>query len=158
MKLVEMLMGLRFPLKINGLKAKTLAVFGMEVNQCARIGCINVRGPKLVVGDSWLGDYGYYIGSVDTAVIIEDNVDIGPNVKFYTGSHEIGEHERRAGIGFGKDIRVCSGVWIGANSTILGGVQIGSGSIIASGSVVIHDVPKDTLVAGNPAQVKRKLS
>lgn len=47
-------------------------------------------------------------------------------------------------------------VWIGFGVTILSGVKIGKGSIIAAGSVVISNVPPYTLVAGNPAKVKKE--
>ena len=47
--------------------------------------------------------------------------------------------------------------WIGINSLILKGVRIGPASVIAAGSVVTHDVPPHTLVAGNPARVIRQL-
>ena len=39
----------------------------------------------------------------------------------------------------------------------IGGVTIGDNAVIAAGSVVIRDVPADTLVAGNPARVIRKI-
>ena len=42
-------------------------------------------------------------------------------------------------------------------SIILKGVTIGEGAIVAAGSVVTKDVPSYTLVAGNPAIVKKKL-
>lgn len=157
MKFVEQIWRLRVPNKLARFKVSILKICGENIHQSARVGSITVRGPRLVVGESWLGDFGFYVGSTNTSVVIEDNVDIGPNVKFFTGSHHVGGHERRAGRGVGKDIKVGAGVWIGANSTILGGVRIGSGSIIAAGSNVINDVPEDTLVAGNPARIKRKL-
>jgi acetyltransferase-like isoleucine patch superfamily enzyme len=47
-------------------------------------------------------------------------------------------------------------VWIGSRATILKGVKIGKGSIIASDSVVTKNVEPYTLVAGNPAIVKKK--
>jgi acetyltransferase-like isoleucine patch superfamily enzyme len=48
-------------------------------------------------------------------------------------------------------------VWIGCNSVILKGVTLGEASIIAAGSVVTKDVPKRTLVAGNPARIIREV-
>ena len=47
--------------------------------------------------------------------------------------------------------------WIGMNSIILKGVTIGEGAIVAAGSVVTKDVPDWTIVAGNPAQVVKKI-
>ena len=44
-------------------------------------------------------------------------------------------------------------VWCGANVTILPGVKIGEGAIVGAGSVVVKDVPKYAVVAGNPARV-----
>lgn len=48
--------------------------------------------------------------------------------------------------------------WIGFNVIILKGVTIGEGAVVAAGTVVTKDVPAYTLVAGNPAQVVKKLS
>lgn len=47
-------------------------------------------------------------------------------------------------------------VWIGSNSIILSGVTIGRGSIIGAGSVVTKDIPKYSIVGGNPAKVIRR--
>ncbi len=46
---------------------------------------------------------------------------------------------------------------IGSNATILGGITIGEGAIVGAGSVVTHDVPPYTIVAGNPAREIRKI-
>lgn len=46
---------------------------------------------------------------------------------------------------------------IGANVTILPGVNIGSGVIIAAGSVVVHDCEDNSIYAGNPAKLIKKL-
>lgn len=58
------------------------------------------------------------------------------NYKFYMGTIKIGDN-----------------VMIGANSTILYNVEIGSNVIIAAGSVVTKDIPKGSIVGGNPAKI-----
>lgn len=56
-----------------------------------------------------------------------------------------------------RPVRIGDGSWIGARAIILPGVTIGRRCLIAAGAVVSRDVPDDTLVAGNPAQVVREL-
>ena len=48
-------------------------------------------------------------------------------------------------------------VWVGVNAIILKGIIIGKGAIVAAGAVVTKNVPPNTLVAGNPAQVVKEL-
>lgn len=43
-------------------------------------------------------------------------------------------------------------VFIGANTTILPGVTIGDYAVVGAGSIVTHDVPAKTVVAGIPAK------
>ena len=57
---------------------------------------------------------------------------------------------------FKGDTVIGNDVWIGQNAVILPGVHIGDGAIIGANSVVGHDVPPYTIVAGNPARVLRK--
>lgn len=52
-----------------------------------------------------------------------------------------------------RPVHIEDNVWIGCRAIILKGVRIGKGSVVAAGSVVTRDVPCNTLVAGNPAQV-----
>jgi UDP-2-acetamido-3-amino-2,3-dideoxy-glucuronate N-acetyltransferase len=52
---------------------------------------------------------------------------------------------------------VRKGATIGSGSTILCGVEIGENAIVGAGSVVTHDVPSGTIVAGNPARVLRRV-
>lgn len=47
--------------------------------------------------------------------------------------------------------------WIGANVTICPGVKIGKNSVIGAGSVVIHDIPENSVAAGNPCKVIRQI-
>ena len=49
--------------------------------------------------------------------------------------------------------KVGKGVMIGAGAKVLGNIKIGEGAIVGAGSVVVKDVPKYAVVAGNPAKV-----
>jgi UDP-2-acetamido-3-amino-2,3-dideoxy-glucuronate N-acetyltransferase len=94
-------------------------------------------------------------------VTIEDDVFIGHNVSF------INDKYPRAINADGKlqtesdweilPTRVRRGASIGTGATILGGLTIGENAVIGAGSVVTHDVPDNTIVAGNPARVLRKV-
>lgn len=46
---------------------------------------------------------------------------------------------------------------IGSGSTLLAGVTIGENAIVGAGTVVTKDVPSDTIVAGNPGQILRRI-
>lgn len=44
-------------------------------------------------------------------------------------------------------------VLIGANAVILEGVRIGRNSVIGAGTIVLHDVPPNSVVVGNPGKI-----
>ena len=49
------------------------------------------------------------------------------------------------------------GASIGSGATILCGIAIGEDAIVGAGSVVTRSVPPRTIVAGNPARVRRTI-
>lgn len=55
-----------------------------------------------------------------------------------------------------KSVSIGDNVWIGHSAEIKKGVTIGDGAIIASNSVVTSDVPPNTVVAGVPAEIKKR--
>lgn len=75
-----------------------------------------------------------------------------------TDSHEIGNEEKRAGTPYFPKISIGDGCWIGANSTILGGVNIGKGTIIGAGSLVNKDCEPNSLYAGVPAKLIKRIN
>jgi acetyltransferase-like isoleucine patch superfamily enzyme len=93
-------------------------------------------------------------------VTIEDNVFIGHNVTF------INDLYPRSTTSEGKlqtdEDWVCiatlvkQGASIGSSVTLLCGITIGENAIVGAGSVVTKDVPPDTIVVGNPAQIIRR--
>jgi acetyltransferase-like isoleucine patch superfamily enzyme len=95
----------------------------------------------------------YDLGGLDIA----DDVMIGPNVSLITSGHPVAPSQRRAGV-TAAPIVIERNVWIGAGATIIGGVTVGENSVVAAGSVVTEDVPRDTLVGGNPAKPIRSIA
>ena len=54
-------------------------------------------------------------------------------------------------------VRIANNVWLGDHATVLKGVSIGNNSIVAARSVVVHNVPANVVVAGNPARIVKQL-
>ncbi len=42
-------------------------------------------------------------------------------------------------------------------AVVLKGVTIGENSVVAAGAIVTRDVPRNSVVAGNPAKIVREL-
>ncbi len=110
-------------------------------------------GDNTVVGSHTVIDGRVSVGSgvrIETGVyippetIIGDSVFIGPRAVFTNDRYPPSSRLQGAVV---EDYAV-----IGANATILPGVRIGRRAVVAAGSVVVRDVPPDTVVAGNPAR------
>jgi len=93
-------------------------------------------------------------------VTIEDEVFVGHGVTFVNDSFPRattgGKLQTEADWKVEPTL-VKKGATIGSGSTILANVTIGENAIVGAGSVVTKDVPANTIVAGNPARVKRKI-
>lgn len=95
---------------------------------------------------------------LDAEVRLGKNVSLGPSVRIFTASHDMGPATKRCITKLiGKPVTIEDGCWIGLGAIILPGVTIGHGSIIAAGTVVTRTVPPDSLVEGDPARIVQKL-
>jgi len=94
-------------------------------------------------------------------VTIEDEVFVGHSVTFINDSYprattSDGQLQTEQDWSVEKTI-VKRRATIGSGSTILSKVTIGEGAIVGAGSVVTHDVPAHSIVAGSPAKLLRFL-
>lgn len=64
---------------------------------------------------------------------------------------------RREGWEYDAPITIGDDCWLGGSVIVLPGVTIGDNVIVGAGSIVTKDLPSNTVVAGNPARVIRKL-
>lgn len=61
------------------------------------------------------------------------------------------------GVTIAGNVHVSEGVFIGAGATIIPDIRIGKGAYIAAGSCVTKDVPKNVMIAGVPAKMKKTI-
>ena len=110
---------------------------------------------ELSIGDnSGIGQNSILYGKVT----IGNNVMMGEQCIIYTRNHSTSRTDipmMLQGFDKSKPVIIGDDVWIGGRVTILPGVNVGDGSILAAGAVVVKDVPPYTMVAGNPAIVKK---
>jgi serine O-acetyltransferase len=107
-------------------------VTGVEIHPAAKIG----RGLFI--------DHG-------AGVVIGETAEVGDDVTMYQGV-------TLGGTGFARGKRhptVGTEVMIGSGAKLLGPIEVGARSKIGANSVVIHDVPENATVVGNPGHPVR---
>ena len=120
------------PLLPRLVAALSRAITGIEIHPAARIG----RG--------FFIDHGM-------GVVIGETAELGDEVTLYQGV-------TLGGTGFATGKRhptVQDNVTIGSGAKLLGPITVGHGSKIGANSVVIHDVPANSTVVGNPGHPVR---
>src|SRR2546425_1749146 len=120
------------PLLPRSISMVSRALTGIEIHPSARI------------GEGLFIDHG-------AGVVIGETAEIGDNVTLYQGV-------TLGGTGFATGKRhptVQDNVTIGSGAKLLGPITIGHGAKIGANSVVIHDVPPNSTVVGNPGHPVR---
>ena len=126
-------------------------------------GVVFQDAPEIMIGNNVTITDRCYI-SCANRIEIGDGVLFGPNVFIVDNFHgnisieeiEIPPNERPL---FRKGrVKIGSNVWIGRNVCVMPGVSIGDNAIIGANAVVTHDIPANSVAAGIPAKVIRKLT
>lgn len=110
-------------------------------SQSSRIFAIDIH-PAAVVGMGIMLDHG-------TGLVVGETATIGDNCSLLHGVTLGGNGKDRGD----RHPKIGANVMIGAGAKVLGNIRVGDCSRIAAGSVVLKDVPRNTTVAGVPAQV-----
>jgi len=95
--------------------------------------------PGASIGEGFFIDHG-------AGVVIGETTEIGDNVTIYQGVTLGGtgkEHGKR-------HPTLGDNIVVGSGACVLGSVHIGDNAKIGSGTVVVHDVPANATVVGNP--------
>ena len=114
-------------------------------------------GYNIEVGKNFFANHNTVI--LDPAkVTFGDNVFIAPNCGFYTAGHPIDYERRNQGLEYALPITVGNNVWIGGGVQVMPGVKIGNNVVIGGGSVVVKDIPDNSVAVGNPCRVIREIT
>lgn len=138
--------------------SKFINLYGCEIGDSTKIGAfVEIQKNAKVGSNCKISSHTF----ICEGVIIEDGVFVGHGVTFINDTYP---RSTTAGGGLQTEqdwkvekTLVKKGASIGSGATILANVVIGENAIIGAGSVVTKDVPADTIVAGNPARVLRKV-
>jgi acetyltransferase-like isoleucine patch superfamily enzyme len=112
------------------------------------------RGKITVGNNSYIGRWSIILAY--ESVSIGNDCLIAPGCHITDVNHGIasGELIRKQAL-VSKAVRIGNNVWVGAGCSILPGVTIGDGAVVGARSVVTHDVPANSIVAGTPAKIIR---
>lgn len=116
------------------------------------------KKPKLTIGNRvHIGAYAVITAAneirIGNNVLMSERVTILDHVHDYTDSTKAVIDQPIVSKG---KIIIEDNCFIGINSVIMGGVKIGKHVVIGANSVVTHDVPDYSVVAGSPAKIIRR--
>ena len=137
-------------------KLRGRAVFGRGFIAEGDISTVSIvvrENATLIIGDDVYMNYGVTIEACHE-IRVGDHVLMAPLVSIIDDNR----HETEPGAVLYKGpIVIGNNVWLARNVAVIPGASIGDGCVIAANSVVCTDIPPNSLAAGAPARVIRKL-
>jgi len=136
--------------------SRFINLYGCEIGDETKIGAFVEIQKNAIVGKRCKISSHTFICE---GVTIEDNVFIGHSVAFINDSYPRattagGSLQTESDWKVERTL-VKKGASIGSGCTILANITIGENALVGAGSVVTKDVPPNSIVAGNPARVRR---
>lgn len=136
--------------------SKFINLYGCEIGDKTKIGAFVEIQKNARIGKSCKISSHTFICE---GVVIEDNVFIGHGVMFINDVYPratTAEGELQSDADWKVSPTVIrKGASIGSGATILCNLNIGENAIVGAGSVVTKNVPRNAIVAGNPARILR---
>jgi acetyltransferase-like isoleucine patch superfamily enzyme len=109
-------------------------------------------GSEIVIGNNSGASGAVLIAT--KSIRIGDNVLIGANSALFDSDfHNLDPAKRSAPDSTSRPIVIEDNVFLGLNCFVLKGVRIGRNSVIGANSVVMTDIPPDSIAMGNPCKV-----
>ncbi|MBI59953.1 acetyltransferase [bacterium] len=112
------------------------------------------NGEICLGANSYIGDFSTIQSVKGQKVIIGDNCAISHNVRIYTSNYNAEQFvKKNTGISEKGNVVIKNGCWIGVNVFIRENVVIGENVVVGANSVVINDIPDNSIVGGVPAKI-----
>ena len=134
-------------------------LYGCEIGNNTKIGTfVEIQKGAVIGKNCKISSHTFICEGVN----IEDNVFVGHNVTFINDLYprattDDGAMQTENDWECIKTV-IKKGTSIGSSATLLCGITVGENAIIGAGSVVTKDVPSNTIVAGNPAKILKRIT